>query len=146
VDASSRLGLVLERQRDETEREGLLLPEVRSSSSLNKMEIPDLIFLFDFRRLIELMRSSQDSIVLAVAAHDLGQYVKYYEHGKKYGFSSAHINSFHLTFSPSLKPRIVTNLGAKTRAMELMSHSSQEVRYQALLSVQRLVSQPWKAV
>ena len=41
------------------------------------------------------MRSSQDPIVLAVAAHDLGQYVKYYERGKKYVFR-AHIRSFHL--------------------------------------------------
>jgi V-type H+-transporting ATPase subunit H len=79
---------------------------------------------FYLKRLIELLRSSQDPIVLAVAAHDLGQYVKYYERGKK----------------------IVTDLGAKTRAMELMSHGSQEVRYQALLSVQRLVSHPWQAV
>ncbi|KAI0295501.1 ATPase V1 complex subunit H [Russula brevipes] len=65
------------------------------------------------KRLIELLRSSQDPLVLAVAAHDLGQYVKYYERGKK----------------------IVTDLGAKTRVMELMSHDSQDVRYQALLSV-----------
>jgi len=79
---------------------------------------------FYLKRLIELLRSSQDPIVLAVAAHDLGQYVKYHERGKK----------------------IVTDLGAKTRAMELMSHSSQEVRYQALLSVQRLVSHPWQSV
>jgi V-type H+-transporting ATPase subunit H len=35
------------------------------------------------RRLIELLRSSHDSVVLAVAAHDLGQYVKYHERGKK---------------------------------------------------------------
>ncbi|KAI0005859.1 ATPase V1 complex subunit H [Russula compacta] len=75
------------------------------------------------KRLIELLRSSRDPVVLAVAAHDLGQYVKYYERGKK----------------------IVTDLGAKTRVMELMSHESQEVRYQALLSVQRLVSHPWQS-
>ncbi|KAH9997541.1 ATPase V1 complex subunit H [Russula vinacea] len=79
---------------------------------------------FYLKRLIELLRSSQEPVVLAVAAHDLGQYVKYYELGKK----------------------IVTDLGAKTRAMELMSHNSQEVRYQALLSVQRLVSHPWQSV
>jgi V-type H+-transporting ATPase subunit H len=84
--------------------------------------------------------------VLAVAAHDLGQYVKYYERGKKYVFRT-HICSFHLTHYPTpLTTRIVTDLGAKTRAMELMSHGSQEVRYQALLSVQRLVSHPWQAV
>jgi V-type H+-transporting ATPase subunit H len=84
--------------------------------------------------------------VLAVAAHDLGQYVKYYERGKKYVFR-ADVRSFHLThYPPPFTTRIVTDLGAKTRAMELMSHGSQEVRYQALLSVQRLVSHPWQAV
>lgn len=108
----------------------------------------DLKFLFlCSRRLIELLRSSQDPIVLAVAAHDLGQYVKYYERGKKFVF----LSSYALSLDPSnsLTPvttRIVTDLGAKTRAMELMSHGSQEVRYQALLSVQRLVSHPWQAV
>ncbi|KAH9060038.1 ATPase V1 complex subunit H [Lactarius vividus] len=79
---------------------------------------------FHLKRLVELLRTSQDPLVLAVAAHDLGQYVRYYERGKK----------------------VVTDLGAKTRVMELMSHSSQEVRYQALLSVQRLVSHPWQSV
>ncbi|KAN0128507.1 ATPase V1 complex subunit H [Lactarius tabidus] len=79
---------------------------------------------FHLRRLIELLRTSQDPLVLAVAAHDLGQYVRYYDRGKK----------------------IVTDLGGKTRVMELMSHSNQEVRYQALLSVQRLVSHPWQSV
>jgi len=78
---------------------------------------------FHLKRLIELLLLSQDPIVLAVAAHDLGQYVKYYERGKK----------------------IVTDLGGKTRVMELMSHGSQEVRYQALISVQRLVSHPWQS-
>jgi V-type H+-transporting ATPase subunit H len=79
---------------------------------------------FHLRRLIELLRTSQDPLVLAVAAHDLGQYVRHHERGKK----------------------IVTDLGGKTRVMELMSHSNQEVRYQALLSVQRLVSHPWQSV
>lgn len=80
--------------------------------------------------------------MLAVAAHDLGQYVKYYELGKKYVFEP-----MSTLFYPTHYPfRIVTDLGAKTRAMELMSHNSQEVRYQALLSVQRLVSHPWQSV
>jgi hypothetical protein len=89
VDASSRFGLVLEGQCDKTEREGLLLPQVRFMFELRQDVKLDLKFLsLCFRRLIELLRSSQDPIVLAVAAHDLGQYVKYYERGKKYVFSS----------------------------------------------------------
>lgn len=83
MDAGSRFRFVLEGERDKIEREGPLLPEVCSGFwASTKTEI----YLFAFRRLIELLRSSQDPIVLAVAAHDLGQYVKYYERGKKYVF------------------------------------------------------------
>ncbi|KAF7359406.1 V-type proton ATPase subunit H [Mycena sanguinolenta] len=71
--------------------------------------------------LVKLLKESTDPLVLAVAAHDVGQYVKHYDRGKK----------------------LVTDLGAKTRVMELMTHSDSDVRYRALLSVQQLVSQPW---
>ncbi|KAH9857819.1 ATPase V1 complex subunit H [Lenzites betulinus] len=74
--------------------------------------------------LIRLLSDSSDPTVLAVASHDIGQYVKHYERGKK----------------------ILTDLGGKTRVMELMSHANSDVRYQALISVQRLVSHPWAAV
>ena len=30
-----------------------------------------------YRRLVELLKTSKDPIVLAVAAHDVGQYIKY---------------------------------------------------------------------
>ena len=30
-----------------------------------------------YRRLVELLKTSKDPIVLAIAAHDIGQYVKY---------------------------------------------------------------------
>ncbi|THH31773.1 hypothetical protein EUX98_g2445 [Antrodiella citrinella] len=76
------------------------------------------------KTLIRLLKESQDVVVLAVAAHDIGQYVKHYERGKK----------------------VLDDLGAKTRVMELMTHKDTDVRYQALLSVQRLVSHPWAAV
>ncbi|KAK7693170.1 hypothetical protein QCA50_002736 [Cerrena zonata] len=76
------------------------------------------------RILIRLLQESPDPLVLAVAAHDLGQYVKHYERGKK----------------------ILTDLGAKTRVMELMAHANPDVRYQALISVQRLVSHPWSTM
>ncbi|KAJ7445794.1 ATPase V1 complex subunit H [Mycena galericulata] len=71
--------------------------------------------------LIKLLKESTDPLVLAVAAHDVGQYVKHCERGKK----------------------LVTDMGAKTRVMELMTHSDSDVRYRALISVQQLVSQPW---
>lgn len=71
--------------------------------------------------LVNLLKESSDVTVLAVAAHDIGQYVKHYERGK----------------IP------ITDLGGKARVMELMSHPNSDVRYRALLSVQQLVSQPW---
>jgi len=74
--------------------------------------------------LIKLLNEATDPVVLAVAVHDVGQYVKHYERGKK----------------------VVTDLGAKTRAIELMTHADPDVRYRALLSVQQLVSQPWVTV
>ncbi|EGN96156.1 hypothetical protein SERLA73DRAFT_185746 [Serpula lacrymans var. lacrymans S7.3] len=75
------------------------------------------------RILIRLLDDSNDPLVLAVAVHDIGRYVKHYDRGKK----------------------VVTDLGAKTRAMDLMRHSDSDVRYHALLSVQLLVSQSWIA-
>ena len=35
------------------------------------------------RMLIRLLNDSNDPVVLAVASHDVGQYVKHYERGKK---------------------------------------------------------------
>ncbi|TFK42799.1 armadillo-type protein [Crucibulum laeve] len=76
------------------------------------------------KTLITLLKDSNDPTVLAVAAHDVGQYVKHYDRGKK----------------------IIADLGGKARVMELMTHQSSDVRYHALLSVQQLVSQPWVTV
>jgi len=73
------------------------------------------------KRLVGLLNTSTDPLVLAVAAHDIGKYVKYCDRGKK----------------------IVTDMGAKTRVMELMAHEDPDVRYQALMSVQLLVSHSW---
>jgi len=71
--------------------------------------------------LVKLLNESHDPLVLAVAAHDIGQYAKYYDRG---GI-------------------VLNELGAKTRIMELMGHNDSEVRYQALITVQRLVSKSW---
>ncbi|KAI9217832.1 ATPase V1 complex subunit H [Blastocladiella britannica] len=73
------------------------------------------------RALARVLMTSSDSIVLAVAAHDLGQFIKYYAQGKK----------------------ILQEIGAKHRLMEMMSHENADVRYQALMAVQKLVSQSW---
>ncbi|KAF6764976.1 armadillo-type protein [Ephemerocybe angulata] len=73
------------------------------------------------KRLVELLKESNDPTVLAVAAHDVGQYIKHYERGRK----------------------IVADLGAKARVMQLLAHANADVRYRALLTVQVIVSQPW---
>ncbi|KIY43693.1 ATPase, V1 complex, subunit H [Fistulina hepatica ATCC 64428] len=73
--------------------------------------------------LIRVLKESTDALALAVAVNDVGQYVKHYERGKK----------------------LVNDLGAKTRVMELMTHVNADVRYRALISVQQLISQPWVA-
>ncbi|WWD20731.1 hypothetical protein CI109_105207 [Kwoniella shandongensis] len=74
------------------------------------------------KRLIELLKTSKDPLVVAVATHDIGQFVKW-------GGDKA--------------KQTVTDLDGKTRVMELMSHENADVRYQALMTVQRLMSQHW---
>ncbi|KAK9680773.1 H(+)-transporting V1 sector ATPase subunit H [Basidiobolus ranarum] len=74
------------------------------------------------RRLGRLLSTSTDPVVLAVASHDIGQYVKHYVNGKK----------------------VVQEIGAKHRIMELMAHENPDVRYQALLAVQKLMVNAWE--
>ncbi|CAJ0634732.1 16004_t:CDS:10 [Entrophospora sp. SA101] len=73
------------------------------------------------RILARLLSTSNDHTVLAVAAHDLGQYVKHYPSGKKF----------------------LQEIGAKQRIMELMTYEDSEVRYQALLAVQKYMTHAW---
>ena len=39
---------------------------------------------FIFRMLLRLLEQSKEPLVLCVAAHDIGEYVRHYPHGKKY--------------------------------------------------------------
>ncbi|KAJ3127533.1 H(+)-transporting V1 sector ATPase subunit H [Nowakowskiella sp. JEL0407] len=73
------------------------------------------------RLLSRVMATSEDKVVLAVAVHDVGQYVKYYSNGKK----------------------IVQEIGLKQQIMELMSSPDADVRYQALMAVQKLLVGSW---
>ncbi|KAI9311755.1 armadillo-type protein [Obelidium mucronatum] len=68
-----------------------------------------------------LLAPGSTNLVLAVAAHDIGQYVKYCPAGKKY----------------------IQESGAKTQIMQLMTHENSEVRYQALIAVQKLMANSW---
>ena len=58
---------------------------------------------------------------MAVAASDLGQYIKFYPNGKKY----------------------VQELGAKTAVMQLMNHENADVRYHSLMAVQKFMTHAW---
>ena len=74
------------------------------------------------RALARVLATSTHPPSLAVACHDIGQYVKHYPQGKKY----------------------VQDLGAKQMIMELMTHESAEVRYNALAAVQHYMSNAWE--
>jgi hypothetical protein len=76
----ARVGIVLEGKRNQAKREGLRTASVRNYGC----EIESYTYLWTtFRVLVSLLKMSEDPLVLAVAAHDLGQYVKYADRGKK---------------------------------------------------------------
>jgi V-type H+-transporting ATPase subunit H len=72
--------------------------------------------------LVRLLETSKDALVLSVAAHDLGEYVRHYPRGKA----------------------IIENLGGKHLVMTLLTHEDPNVRYEALLCVQKLMVQHWE--
>lgn len=74
------------------------------------------------RRLVELLNNSREPLVLAVACSDIGKFVKYGGDRAK---------------------KLVTELNGKTRVMHLMTHENPDVRYQALMAVQQIMSQHW---
>ncbi|KAL0086266.1 ATPase, V1 complex, subunit H [Phycomyces blakesleeanus] len=75
------------------------------------------------RALARILSTASSPLVLAVAANDVGQYIKY---------------------SSKAGKRILQDVGAKQRIMELMTHEDQEVRYQALSAVQKYMHQAWE--
>ncbi|XP_043544264.1 V-type proton ATPase subunit H isoform X2 [Chiloscyllium plagiosum] len=72
--------------------------------------------------LTRLLEVSDDPQVLAVAAHDIGEYVRHYPRGK----------------------RVIEQLGGKQLVMNHMHHEDQQVRYNALLAVQKLMVHNWE--
>ncbi|KAJ3016961.1 H(+)-transporting V1 sector ATPase subunit H [Thoreauomyces humboldtii] len=75
------------------------------------------------RLISRLVATSKSTLVLAVAAHDVGQYVKYATNGK----------------------RSLEEIGAKTQVMQLMTHDDPDVRYQALMAVQKMMTHAYNA-
>ncbi|CAH2043682.1 unnamed protein product, partial [Iphiclides podalirius] len=74
------------------------------------------------RTLVHLLEKSRDPVVLAVACYDVGEYVRHYPRGK----------------------HIIEQLGGKQRVMHLLSHEDPNVRYEALLAVQKLMVHNWE--
>ncbi|XP_036377718.1 V-type proton ATPase subunit H isoform X1 [Megalops cyprinoides] len=72
--------------------------------------------------LTRLLEVSDDPQVIAVAAHDIGEYVRHYPRGK----------------------RVIEQLGGKQLVMNHMHHEDQQVRYNALLAVQKLMVHNWE--
>merc|ERR1711892_501925 len=72
--------------------------------------------------LIQLLESSKDPLVLSVACFDLGEYVRHYQRGK----------------------HVLEQLGGKTMVMALLGHDDPNVRYEALLAVQKLMVHNWE--
>lgn len=72
--------------------------------------------------LISLLETSKDPLVMSVAAHDLGEYVRHYPRGKL----------------------VTESLGGKNLVMQRLTHEDPNVRYEALLCVQKLMVQNWE--
>jgi len=72
--------------------------------------------------LLNLLETNKDPLVLCVACFDLGEYVRHYSRGK----------------------HVLEQLGGKTMVMSLLSHTDPNVRYEALLAVQKLMVHNWE--
>jgi len=72
--------------------------------------------------LINLLETSKDHLVLSVACFDLGEYVRHYQRGK----------------------HVLEQLNGKTLVMSLLGHEDPNVRYEALLAVQKLMVHNWE--
>jgi len=72
--------------------------------------------------LIQLLETCKDPLVLSVACFDLGEYVRHYQRGK----------------------HVLEQLGGKTMVMALLGHEDPNVRYEALLAVQKLMVHNWE--
>lgn len=74
------------------------------------------------KMLVHLLDTSKDALVLSVASHDIGEYVRHYPRGK----------------------HVIEQLGGKHLVMQLLAHEDPNVRYEALLCVQKLMVHNWE--
>lgn len=87
--------------------------------------------------LIKLLESSHDPLILCVAAHDIGEYVRHYPRGKTW-VSNKIIRASMLGF------RVVEQYQGKQAVMRLLTAEDPNVRYHALLAVQKLMVHNWE--
>ncbi|CAG0888999.1 unnamed protein product [Cyprideis torosa] len=73
------------------------------------------------KMLIHLLDSSKNPLILSVACHDLGEYVRHYTPGKQ----------------------VLEALGGKHLIMQCLAHGDPGVRYEALISLQKLMVHNW---
>lgn len=74
------------------------------------------------RILVHLLETSKDQVILSVACFDIGEYVRHYPRGK----------------------HVLEQLGGKQIVMQLLGHEDPNVRYEALLAVQKLMVHNWE--
>jgi V-type H+-transporting ATPase subunit H len=72
--------------------------------------------------LVRLLETNKDPLILSVAAHDIGEFVRHYPRGKN----------------------VIEQLGGKQFVMTLLTHEDPNVRYEALLAVQKLMVHNWE--
>lgn len=74
------------------------------------------------KALVRLLETPPSYEILAIAVHDLGEYVRYYPRGKA----------------------LLETLGAKAAIVGLMEHADAAVRYEALVATQKVLTQNWE--
>ncbi|THD19703.1 V-type proton ATPase subunit H [Fasciola hepatica] len=74
------------------------------------------------KMLVRLVEICTDPLSLSVAVHDIGEFVRHYPRGKQ----------------------VIENLGGKQRVMSLLQHGDPNVRYNALVSLQKIMVHNWE--
>ena len=89
--------------------------------ALHGLQKLNLINCTAIKTLVALLVPESDAQTLAVACHDIGEFVKHHPEGR----------------------RLMTQFGAKLAVMSILKHSDPEVQKHALTAVQRLMVINW---
>ena len=96
------------------------------------------------KMLVHLLETSRDTLVLAVASYDIGEFVRHYPRGKRWLKLNSALTDFqNFIFSLFALCSIIEQLGGKQMVMQLLAHEDPNVRYEALLAVQKLMVHNW---